>query len=96
MMKVSRLLHPVVATNTKDKAAEKRTCDDGEDIEHVIRKAFQHVHVSFKSKSSCTLSTVNALNGCKMSAMIRSRGQFGNRRNWVIEMNKARHLYIVT
>ena len=39
--KVARFFCPVVSTKNKDKVAETRTCDDGEDVEHIIGKDFQ-------------------------------------------------------
>ena len=75
---------------------ENGTGDDGEDVEHVIRKAFQRVHMSFQSTSLCNISTINALNTCKTSAMIRARGRFYNSRYWGIDMNKVRKLYLGT
>ena len=43
--KVARLFYPVAAINNTEEVSEKRTCDDGEEFEHVIRKYFQCVHV---------------------------------------------------
>ena len=71
------------------------TCDDGEDVEYVTSKALKCAHVSFQSTSSCNISTVNYLNCCKTSSMIRARGQFDNRRYWGIDMIKARQNYLV-
>ena len=86
-IEVEQLLNPSVATNNTEKVAEKRTYDNMEDFEHVTSKAFQRVHVSFQYTSSCNISTNNELNSCKISDMIRSRENFDNRRNWLIEMN---------
>ena len=47
--KRSQFFNPVVAINNTEKVLEKRTCDNGEDVEHVIGKALQRVHVKFKS-----------------------------------------------
>ena len=44
--KVERFSHTIFATKNTDKVAGEITCDDGEDVEHFISKAFQHVHVS--------------------------------------------------
>ena len=66
--KVARFFNPVVATNNTEKAVETRTCDYGDYVEHVIRKAFQCVQLKFKSISSCNISTANVLNSFKMSA----------------------------
>ena len=43
--KLSRFLNTVVATNNTEKVVETGTCDDGEDVEYVISKAFKCVHV---------------------------------------------------
>ena len=93
---MKQFLRPVLDTKNTDKVAENRTGDYGEDVEHIIRKAFQHVHVSFQSTSSCNISNVNALKSRKTSDISRERGQFYNRRYWGIEMNEARQLYLGT
>ena len=36
---------PVAVTKNTEKLVDTRTGDDGEDVEHTISKAFQHVHV---------------------------------------------------
>ena len=82
--KVSRFFNPVVAPKNTEKVVEKRTGENGEDVEHVIGKAFKRVHVSFQSTSSCNISTVNELNYYNISCMIRERGRFDNRRYWLI------------
>ena len=43
--KVKRFFDTVVFTTNTEKLAEKRTGDNGEDVEHAISKAFQRVHV---------------------------------------------------
>ena len=86
----------LLTLRTQDKLAENRTGDYGEDVKHIIRKAFQHVHVSFQSTSSCNISTINALNSRKTSDISRERGQFYNRRYWGIDMNEAHQLYLGT
>ena len=86
-MNVARFFHPVVSAKNTEKIMEKITSADGEDVEHDISKSFQRVHVSFQSTSLCNIITVNALNGFNISAMIRERGQFDNRRYWGIAMN---------
>ena len=42
---VTRFFNTVVSTKKSDKVLEKRTCDDGEDVGHVITKEFQLVHI---------------------------------------------------
>ena len=91
---MARFFHPVFATKNTDKVVENRTVDDGEDIENVITKAFQWFYVSFQSTSLCNISTVNALNYCKISDMSRERGKFDNTRCWGIDMNEVRQLYL--
>ena len=73
---------------------KKITGDDGEDVEHVISKAFKRVHVLFQPISSCNISNVNALNYFKISDIIRERGKFDNRSYQGIEMNEACQLYL--
>ena len=80
---VARFFNPIVATKNTEKLLLK-IGDNGEDVEHFIRKAFKCVHVSFQSTSSFNIIIVNALNDCKMSSMIRAREAFGNRRYWGI------------
>ena len=47
--KMSRFFNPVIATKNIEKVEEKITCDNREDVERVIIKAFKRVHVSFQS-----------------------------------------------
>ena len=42
---MARFFNTVVTNNNTEKVAEKRTGDDGEDVKHIIIKAFQRVHV---------------------------------------------------
>ena len=91
---VARFLNPVVAVKKVAAKTEKVTNDDSEEEEKELSKAFERVHVSFQSTSSCNFSTINALNSCKTTAMIRSRGKGDNKRYWGIEMNEARNLYL--
>ena len=65
-----------------------------EDIEHVIIRDLQYVHVSFKYTSACKIITINDLKISKTSDMIRARGQFYNGRYWRIDMKRARQLYL--
>lgn len=84
--KVARFTQPIIAV--KD---EKEPTSDGE--ENIL---FQRAHISFQSTSSCNIATVNALNGCKSYLRARERGKHDKKRNWVIEMNDARELYLST
>jgi hypothetical protein len=57
-------------------------------------KGYQRIHVSFQSTSSCNLSTVNALNECSMFVRKKERGRGASKRQWGIEMNDARMMYL--
>ena len=57
---------------------------------------YQRVHVTFQSTSSCNIASVNALNECRLFVEIRERGTNANKRQWGIEMNHARRLYLST
>ena len=72
--KVERLFNTFVSNNNTKKVVEKRTCDNGDYIEHVIKTAFKCVHVSFQSTSTCNIVTVDALNICNTLAIIREIG----------------------
>ena len=50
----------------------------------------------FQSTSSCNISTVNALPGCKVDVAKRERGVRENKRTWGIEMNAGRAIYLGT
>ena len=78
---MAQFFHPVVATKNTYKVAEKIKGGNGEDVENVIRKAFQCAHVKFQYKKLCNIRTDNALNGCKMSDMFGPIGKFDNRRH---------------
>ena len=93
--KVIRFFHTVVSTKNTQKL-EKITGDNGEDVEHIISKEFQCFHVSFQSTLLCNIRTENVFNSCKMSDMIRERGQFDNKKYWVIETYKSHQLYLHT
>ena len=58
--KVVCFFNPFVYTNNTDKVVERIKYDNGEDVKHVISKAFQCVHVLFHSKPSCNTRTVDA------------------------------------
>jgi hypothetical protein len=59
-------------------------------------EAYEVVHTSFQSTSSCNITSVNALNACKLSVRTKHRGKEkdGHKRTWGIEMNEARQLYL--
>ena len=94
--RVARFFRPVVDTKSTEKVVENRTCVSGGDVEHVIRKAFQRVHVSFHSTSPCNIINSNGLNSCKESDMIMARKQFDNRKYWGFYMHEAHKIYVGT
>lgn len=51
---------------------------------------------SFQSTSSCNFLSVNAYDSCNLYAVTKERGQrkSNHKRQWAIEMNEARHLYL--
>jgi hypothetical protein len=51
---------------------------------------------SFQSTSSCNIISVNAVNSCSLFAQTKSRGQLSKqaKRQWAIEMNEQRQLYL--
>ena len=56
--------------------------------------AYERVHTSFQSTSSCNISTVNALNECILWIRKMERGTGKSKRLWGVEMNSARNLYL--
>ena len=56
------LLHPIFATKNTDKLVETIISNDEEEVEQLVRKALQCVHVSFQLISLYNIRTVNALN----------------------------------
>ena len=58
--KLACFLNPVVATKNTEKLVEMITGEDGGDIEHIISKVFQCVHVSFHYTSLCNTRNINA------------------------------------
>ena len=82
--KVTRFQHPIVAVNIQ------KCSPDSDDT-------YERAHISFQSTSSCNIATVNALNQCNFSVRAKERGRNkDNKKNWVIEMNDARALYLST
>jgi hypothetical protein len=57
---------------------------------------YQRVHVGFQSTSSCNIMMVNALNQCNLFTVKKQRSVNNNKREWSIEMNHARQLYLKT
>ena len=53
-------------------------------------------HCSFQSTSSCNISSVNALNDLELFVGCKERGRGLQRRQWGIEMNQSRELYLHT
>jgi hypothetical protein len=78
--KAARFHQPIVAV--------QNVAPDGEN------EGYQRIHVSFQSTSSCNLSTVNALNECSMFIRKKERGRGASKRQWGIEMNDARQMYL--
>lgn len=60
------------------------------------KKAFTRTHVSFQSTGATNISTVNALNSSQLYAVVKQRGIGDEKRQWGIEMNEARLLYLKT
>lgn len=58
------------------------------------KPSYSRVHVSFQSTGPTNISCVNSLNGNKLFSKVKSRGAGKNKRQWVIEMNDARQLYL--
>ena len=82
--KVARFQHPIVAVKIQK-------CSPNFD------DTYERAHISFQTTSSCNIATVNALNQCNFSVRTKERGQNkDNKRNWAIEMNDARALYLST
>eukprot|EP00957_Ditylum_brightwellii_P210060 15364525-Ditylum_brightwellii.AAC.2 len=86
---IIRNYFPAIPVNDVPAIIEAKVDADGNGIEKEVSKSYQCVHVSFQSTSSWNFSTLNALNKCKTTAMIRSRGRGGSKRYWGIEMNEA-------
>ena len=63
-------------------------------IKECKNELYRRVHCSFQSTSSCNISTVNALNECKLYTEARQRGSNISKRVWGIEMNEARRTYL--
>jgi len=63
-----------------------------------IKKHGQSVmqFTSFQSTSSCNFASVNALNQCGLYAHTKARGRGAHKKQWAIEMNEARDLYLNT
>lgn len=57
---------------------------------------YTRVHCSFQSTSSCNIHAVNLLNANSRFVQTKERGRGKNKRQWVIEMNEARQLYLAT
>jgi len=54
------------------------------------------MHTSFQSTGACNIAHVNALNHCSLCAQQKARGHALFKRQWAIEMNKSRYLYLHT
>ena len=51
---------------------------------------------TFQSTSSCNFVSVNAINDCDLYALTKKKGRGSMKREWAIEMNQARDLYLNT
>ena len=56
--------------------------------------AYERVHTSFQSTSSCNIATVNALNECILWLRKKECVTGNSKWLWGIEMNSARNLYL--
>ena len=52
--------------------------------------------ISFQSTSSCNFASVNAINSVSLFAHTKQRGREDRRKQWAIEMNEGRDLYLRT
>ena len=77
---MSGFFNPVVATKITEKVLGGETGDNGEDVEHIIKKLFKYDHVSFQSASFCNIITLDYLNNCGISYINRGSELFDNRR----------------
>ena len=59
-------------------------------------RGFQRVHISFQSTSSCNIASVNALNECTNFFELHKKGRCNHKRQWAIDMNHARRIYLTT
>jgi len=82
--KVARFLEPITAVQHYPPFP-----DEG-------KKAYTRTHVSFQSTGATNISTVNALNSSQLYAVVKQRGIGDEKRQWGIEMNEARLLYLKT
>eukprot|EP00957_Ditylum_brightwellii_P203704 15335858-Ditylum_brightwellii.AAC.1 len=94
--KVACFFNPVVAVKNVEAVSETITDANLKDVETEVSKSYQYVHVSFHLTSLCNFSTVNVLNTCKASAMIRSRERGDNKKYWGVEMNEGWQFYLKT
>ena len=56
--------------------------------------AYERVHTSFQSTSSCKIATVNALNECIIWLRKKEGGTGKSKWLWGIEMNSVRNIYL--
>ena len=57
---------------------------------------YEQVHRSFQSKLSCNITSINGITECGKFLRKKQRGQDNNKREWVIEMNDARALFLAS
>ena len=54
------------------------------------------MHVSFQSAPSCNIASINALNEYSNCFELHDKGRGKHKQQWVIEMNHAQGIYLVT
>ena len=59
-------------------------------------RGFQNVHVSFQATSSCNIAYFNDLNECTKFVETRNKGRGKHKRQWAVEINHARRIYLAT
>ena len=72
------------------------SCVGGTIINGPIATSYTRVHVSCQSTSSCNIACVNSLNQNTRFVSKKERGRGEQKRQWGIENNDARQLYLAT
>ena len=72
------------------------TNDDGEEFNTITAKASQRVKIYFQLASLYTIWTINELNKCDTTDILRSRREANTKHYWGIEMDESLHIYICT
>ena len=94
--RVARFNKPItlVKTTTKMKEMPVIPEDGAVLVVQPTEVTWTRVHVTFQSTSSTNLSTVNALNANQLFVRTKERGRGDGKRQWAIEMNEGRQLYL--